>query len=430
MRPAAFWWATPSSGCRTGQLPRPAPPSAFSARPDWKGWAAGGGCALRTLIATLLALALLAGTTLAAPANPLDVQARSAVLLDARANAVLYAYQPDLRMQPASLAKMMTFLLALEALKAGTIRPDTQVTVSQAAWQLAQQLGPLSDMGLQVGTKVSFQDLLYGLVVSSGNDAAVAIAEALAGSQAAFVAEMNARAAALHLTDTHFANVHGLPAAGQYTTALDMAHLAAYIVLHHPEAAQYTARPSFSWAGITQANWNLPLMQLDPRVFGVKTGHVEGAGYHVAAAARQGDRLLVAVVMGAASDQARAQEADVLLKYGFGQWSTVTLDWRRFAPAHLPVWLGQGGEVPIAPEAPIVLAVSRDQAQAVTARAELRQPVIAPVATGTVLGDLQVLVGGHAVETVPLTAAAAVPRVDILGLLWSDILQLVGRLHL
>jgi D-alanyl-D-alanine carboxypeptidase (penicillin-binding protein 5/6) len=397
----------------------------------------GGRCTLPRL-ARRMAAALLAVAVLGAPAsaadpaaaggnNPLGIRAQSAVLLDARADAVLYAYHPDLRTQPASLAKMMTFLLALEALREGRIRPDTPVTVSKDAWQLSLQLGALSDMDLQVGTQVPFQDLLYGLMVSSGNDAAVAVAEALAGSQQAFVADMNARAAELHLTQTHFATVHGLPAPGQYTTALDMAHLAQYIVLHHPEAEAYTSRRSFTWNGITQANWNLPLMQMDPRVFGIKTGHVDGAGYHLAAAARQGDRLLIAVVMGAGSDQARAVQADVLLKYGFSQWDTVTVDWRRYAPAALPVWMGRRPDVAIAPAQPVVVAVRRDQEGSLTAQAALRQPVLAPVPAGAVLGDLRVLVAGRPVQTVPLAAAGPVPRGGLLHVLWDDLRLLLAR---
>ena len=357
----------------------------------------------------------------AASANPLGIQAQSAVLLDARANTILYAWQPSLRLQPASLAKMMTLLLALEAVRDGQIQLTTPVTVSKDAWQLAEQLGPLSDMGLQVGQKVPFQDLLYGLVVSSGNDAAVAIAEALAGSQQAFVAEMNARAAQLGLASTHFATVHGLPATDQYTTALDMAHLAQYLVLQDPQVAQYTSRQSFAWNGITQPNFNLPLMQMDPRVFGIKTGHVDAGGYHLAAAARQGSQLLVAVVMGAASDSARSQQAETLLKYGFGQWDTLTLDWHRYAPADVHVWTGAGQVVPIAPAQPVVVAVPRNEVSALKVAAVLNPAVRAPLAAGAVVGSIRISAPDAPTRSIPLLAAAPMAQGPLLQVLWDDV---------
>jgi D-alanyl-D-alanine carboxypeptidase (penicillin-binding protein 5/6) len=390
---------------------------------------------LRRSLAAILCCGLLLGAAaapaLAAPAagaNPLGIQAQSAVLLDARADQVLYSYNPDERMQPASLAKMMTFLLALEALQAGRVQPDTQVLIQQDAWQLAAQLGPLSDMALAWHSLVPFKDLLYGLVVSSGNDAAVAIADQLAGSQQAFVAEMNARAAQLGLTNTHFATVHGLPAPDQYTTAMDMARLAQYIVLHHPEAEQYTSQPSFTWNGITQNNWNLPLMKMDPRVFGLKTGHVDEAGYHLAAAARQGNQLLIAVVMGTASDQARAAQADALLKYGFDTYDTVQLPWQRYAPASVPVWEGSAERVALAPAGPLWVAVRRDEEASLAAHASLRQPVVAPLDQGAVLGQLEITVAGQGVRTVPLVAATAVRRGGLIHVLWDDLRLLVGRL--
>lgn len=386
----------------------------------------------RSIVALFLTMALLLpGAALAATApgaqNPLHILAKSAVLLDARSGQVLYAYNPNLRMQPASLAKMMTFLLALEALKAGRIKLDTTVTVSKAAWELALQLGALSDMDLRVGQKVSFKDLLYGLMVSSGNDAAVAVAQALAGSQQAFIAEMNKRAAQLGLTNTHFETVHGLPAKGQYTTALDMAHLGQYIALHHPEADQYTTKPSFTWNGITQANWNLPLLKMDPRVFGIKTGHVSVAGYHLVAAARQGNQLLIGVVMGTTSDYERAVQADALLKYGFDHFDTVAVEPHRYVPASLPVWKGRAERVAIAAPGPLWISVQRGQEGKVTATARLVRPLVAPIAKGAVLGHLRIDVAGSPVRTVDLTAAKAVPRGGLLHVLWDDFRLLFAR---
>ncbi len=224
-------------------------------------------------------------------------------MIDANTGAVLYAYNEHEKMQPASLAKIMTFYLSLDALKAGKIAPDTDVVISEKAWRLSMD-DTVSRMFLSVGQKVPVNDLLYGLMVSSGNDAAVALSEYIGGSTDAFTVMMNDKAKEIGLTETHFANPDGLPEEGEFTTAADMVALAHSLVGNHPEAITYTSAKEFTFAKISQPNFNRLLLH-DPRVNGIKTGHVDEAGYHLVASSTSNGMNLLSAVMGAPSDTKR-----------------------------------------------------------------------------------------------------------------------------
>jgi D-alanyl-D-alanine carboxypeptidase (penicillin-binding protein 5/6) len=360
------------------------------------------------------------------PPPPLE-GVRAALLMDARSGQVLYALHGGDRVEPASLTKIMTFDLALDALSAGRVRPDTPVTVSRRAWDLARDPA-VSRMFLQVGSQVPFRDLLYGLMVVSGADAAVAVAEELAGSEEAFVAQMNAKAREIGLADTHFANSHGLEAPDQYTTAYDVARLTRYVLQHHPESLAYTSVRSFTWNGIRQDNWNLTLLAADPRVNGFKTGHLAAAGYHVVATARQGQQSLIAVVLGAPSEEARTRDAEVLLDWGFTSWDSLHVDWRRYAPSFLPVYEGEASRVALSEPEDVWVSVPRGSEAGVAVRARLDWPVVAPVQRDQPLGWLTVVSAGRTLREVPLLAAAAVPRGGLLHVAWDAVRLLVLRL--
>ena len=268
-------------------------------------------------------------------------------MIDADTGAVLYAYNEHEKMQPASLAKIMTFYLTLDALKAGKITPTTDITISENAWRLSMN-DTVSRMFLGVGQKVAVNDLLFGLMVSSGNDAAVALAEYLGGSTDAFTGMMNDKAKAIGLTETHFDNPDGLPEAGEFTTAADMVTLAHSLVTHHPEAIKYTSAKEFTFDKISQPNFNRLLLH-DARVTGIKTGHVDEAGYHLVASASSNGMNLLSAVLGAPSETRRMNESEKLIDWAFRTFVSYRPDLKKSVPSTIPVHDGVAETVAIGP---------------------------------------------------------------------------------
>ncbi|MGA2410975.1 MAG: D-alanyl-D-alanine carboxypeptidase family protein [Candidatus Binataceae bacterium] len=341
---------------------------------------------------------------------PFALDAHAAVLISARSGEMLYAYNEHERMQPASLAKMMTFYITLQGLRDQRLTLDTQVPISEAAWRLSLN-DSVSRMFLQVGQKVDLKDLLYGLMVSSGNDAAVALAEYQAGSGDAFAIEMNDTAQKLGLSETHFTNPDGLPTDDEYTTAWDMAKLGRALITNFPEALQYTSAKSFTFDKIEQRNFNT-LLFYDSRVDGIKTGHVQEAGYHLVASARTDDLQLVSAVMGTPSMEKRRVETDKLLDWAFRTFTTVSPDWHNAAPSEIRVYKGDITEVPIAPVGGTpYFTVGQGQENKVALTASLDQkPLIAPIKKGTKVGELAVTIGGQPMSTVALVTQMDVNR--------------------
>ena len=340
---------------------------------------------------------------------PFSLDARAAMLLDGHSGAVLYAFNEHEKMQPASLAKMMTFYLTLKALAQKRITLDTQVTISKQAWELSMNRS-VSRMFLRVGQQVPVHDLLYGLVVSSGNDAAVALAEYLAGSAEAFVSQMNAEAARLGLTETHFMNPDGLPADGQYTTAADMAKLGRDLVERFPNALTYTSAKYFTFDKIRQPNFNALLFH-DSRVNGIKTGHVNAAGYHLVASADSNGMELISCVLGAPSESQRWIQSEKLIAWAFRTFSSVHPDLRKSVPASLPVYGGTADVVAIAPASIPYLTVERGKEKDVAvAYAARTKYLVAPVARGTQVGDVTITLAGKTVASAPVVTQAPVAR--------------------
>jgi serine-type D-Ala-D-Ala carboxypeptidase (penicillin-binding protein 5/6) len=333
---------------------------------------------------------------------PFALDARAAVLLNAQSGETLYSYNEHERMQPASLAKMMTFYLTLKALKDHRLTLDTEVPISEAAWRLSLN-DSVSRMFLQVGQKVPVRDLLYGLMVSSGNDAAVALAEYQAGSTDAFTIEMNQEAQALGLTETHFTNPDGLPTDNEYATAWDMAHLGRAVITNFPDAREFTSAKEFTFDKIEQRNFNT-LLFYDSRVDGIKTGHVQEAGYHLVASAHNSDLQLVSAVMGTPSMEKRRVETDKLLDWAFRTFVTVSPDWHKAAPSEIRVYQGNIEEVPIGPVGgtPYFTVGQGDQNKVVLTASLTQKPLIAPLKKGTKVGELAVTIAGKPVSTVAL----------------------------
>jgi D-alanyl-D-alanine carboxypeptidase (penicillin-binding protein 5/6) len=340
---------------------------------------------------------------------PFALYAKAAMLADANTGQALYAFNEHERMQPASLAKIMTFYLVLDALTQRRIALDTQVPISEAAWRLSMDQS-MSRMFLQVGQEVAVGDLLNGLMVSSGNDAAVALAEYLGGSPDAFTAQMNATAKALGLTDTHFMNPDGLPVEGEYTTAADMVTLARALVRQHPEALTYTAAKAFTFDKITQPNFNTLLFH-DSRVHGIKTGHVQEAGFHLVAEADSSGLWLISAVLGAPSSKKRRVETEKLLDWAFRTFATAKPDWHQTVPSAMPVFYGAADTVAVAPAREPAVTVDRGQeGQVALVWTPAGRYLTAPVAKGVSVGQMTMMVGGKALETVPVVTQEAVAR--------------------
>ena len=262
---------------------------------------------------------------------PFALDAKAAMMIDADTGTVLYAYNEHQKMQPASLAKIMTFYLSLDAMKNGKLAPATEVTISEKAWRLSMD-DTVSRMFLSVGQKVPVNDLLYGLMVSSGNDAAVALAEYIGGSTDAFTVMMNDKAKEIGLQETHFANPDGLPEEGEFTTAADMVALGHSLVRHHPEALTYTSAKEFTFDKITQPSFNRLLLH-DPRVNGIKTGHVDEAGYHLVASASSNGMNLLSAVLGAPNEERRMTESEKLIEWAFRTYVSYRPDLKKAVPS-------------------------------------------------------------------------------------------------
>jgi len=244
--------------------------------------------------------------------------AKEAYVVNNRTGTLLYALNSNERLQPGSLAKLMTFYITLNALRAKQVSLDSKVTIGPDVGLVTKD-NSLSLMYLKVGQKVALEDLIFGMMVHSGCDAALAIADFVSGDSRVFVAKMNSEAVRLGMTNTNFTQPNGLPEPGEYTTAHDMALLAQAVVREHPEATKYTSQRSFKFNGIKQRNTN-GLLFLDPRVVGLKTGHVHEAGFHVVAFARGGDDEFICAVMGAPSDFRRTNDGELLLDWAFGNF--------------------------------------------------------------------------------------------------------------
>ena len=352
-----------------------------------------------------------------------DTAAKAAILMDFRSGQVLFAKNPDQPLPPASMSKLMTAYLVFERLKEGSLRLEDELPVSEKAWRMGG-----SQMFLEVGERVKVIDLLRGMIVQSGNDAAVVLAEAIAGSEEAFAELMNRKAESLGLTNSRFVNAHGLPDPGHYMSVRDLAILARRIIQDFPEYYRFYSEKSFTYNGITQRNRN-PLLRKDvPGVDGMKTGYTEESGYGLVVSAERDGRRLVLVVAGLESDQQRANEAERLLEFGFREFR----EYRLFQPGatvvEAEVWLGDSATVPLVAQQLVAVTLTRQARKSLVVKAHYEAPIPAPIARGTPLGELEIIAPGLEPFTVPLVAGAGVQRagvVDRVGqvlgyLLWGE----------
>ncbi|HOG03749.1 MAG TPA: D-alanyl-D-alanine carboxypeptidase family protein [Accumulibacter sp.] len=363
---------------------------------------------LRSLLLVLLCLPVLS-VAQQLPTPP-ALAAKSWLLVEAASGQDLAAQAPEQRLEPASLTKLMTAYLSFAAIRQGTIKLDQTVPVSQKAWKTGG-----SRMFIQVGTQVKVEDLLKGMIVQSGNDACVALAEAIAGDEENFAQMMNREAQRLGMQGSSFRNASGLPDPQHYTTARDLAILAGALIRDFPEEyAKYYSMKEFRYNNITQPNRNR-LLYIDPTVDGLKTGHTEAAGYCLVSSAKRGSRRLLSVVLGAASDNARAQESLKLLNYGFQFYDAVQLYAKNEAASSLKVWKGKESAVKIGFSNALVIAVPKGFGPKIRTELVSQQPLIAPVALGQVLATLKVSIDDKPYGEYPVLALEAVPAAGIVG---------------
>ncbi len=334
------------------------------------------------------------------PAPP-AVNARSWILLDYTTGQALAEDNADERREPASLTKMMTIYTVSQALKEGRIKLTDQVPISEKAWRTGGGGVESSSMFLKVGSRVLLEDLMKGDIVQSGNDASVALAEYVAGSEDAFADLMNQNAARLGMTGTHFVNSHGLPAPDHYTTARDLGKLAAALIRDFPDVYKWFSIREFTWNNIRQQNRN-KLLWRDGTVDGIKTGFHSAAGYCLAASAVRGDMRLIAIILGSAGENARADAAETLFGYGFRFFETRKIYAARQPVQQERVWKGAVEGVGLGLAQDLYVSMPRGQENKLKRNVEVQRPLLAPLLGGETRGTLTVQIGDKTLAQRPL----------------------------
>ena len=362
--------------------------------------------------------------------SPPQVAADGYILMDAASGEVLAEKNADQKLPPASLTKMMTAYVVETELANGNIGRDDQVMVSEKAWRMKGSL-----MFIEVGEKVSVSDLLKGVIIVSGNDASVALAEYVAGSEGGFAQLMNSTAEQFGMTNTHFVNASGWPAENHYSSARDLAVLARHMIIDHPEYYPIYAEKEFQY-GVDkrtgkplnpQANRNT-LLFTNPNVDGIKTGHSDEAGYCLVASSEREGRRLIAVVMGTRSERSRANETQKLLTYGFRFFDNVEVKKGGVALEQVRVWKGTQDELAVGLEKDLVITVPRGKDKQVQASMLIDQDIMAPVAAGQKVGTVKVTLDDEVISEVPLIALEPVEEGGFFKRLWDGILRFFAGL--
>ncbi|MBA2658010.1 MAG: D-alanyl-D-alanine carboxypeptidase [Nitrosospira sp.] len=375
---------------------------------------------LLTLLLCLSALPVVAQEPqLDVPPQPaLSVAAKSYILTDFQSGQTLASQNVHERVEPASLTKLMTAHVVFSALQQKRISLTQVVPVSERAWRTQG-----SRMFIEPNRPVTVDELMRGMIVQSGNDACIALAEAVAGTESAFVQMMNKEAGRLGMKNTRFANSTGLPHPEHYTTARDLALLAAAMIRDFPEYYPLYSLREYTYNKITQPNRNR-LLWLDPNVDGLKTGHTEGAGYCLITSARRGDRRLISVVMGTASDNTRTMESQRLLNHGFQFYDTVHLYHKEREVIAIPLWKGAQNKLKTGFGYDVYFSLPKGQADKLKAKMEYKQPLIAPINAGQKVGVVKFSLDGKPMAEHPLVALETVGAANFFGRSW-DSMQLL-----
>ena len=381
------------------------------------------------LLGTSLGLAALTGPAVAQSASvpPPDIAARSWFLFDVTTNTVLYSQTPDERVEPASLTKLMTAYVVFEALRDGTLKPDARPPVSNRAYKSAG-----SRMFVDPRSPATVDELLHGLIIQSGNDAAIILAEAVAGSEEQFAEQMNAEARRLGMKNSHFVNASGLPAPDHYSSARDMAVLATRIIKEFPQYYRLYSEREYTFNGVRQPNRNR-LLAIDPSVDGMKTGFTDAAGYCLVASAHreqknatdpqgsQFSRRILSVLLGASSDATRATESQKLLNYGFQNFEALQLYRKNQPVGNHPVWKGQQPTVSAGFADDVLITAPRAQIGNIKGEIERTEPLIAPIHAGQRIATLRIRLGETVIAERPLIALETVETAGWFKSTWDTI---------
>lgn len=359
-----------------------------------------------------------AQAALPVPSAP-QIAARAWLLVDAGSGQSLAEKGADSRVEPASLTKLMTAYLVFSAIKEGHLSMDQALTVSEKAWKAEG-----SRMFVKVGSQVKVADLVKGMIVQSGNDACITLAEGVAGSEEAFVSMMNQQAKRLGMTNTHFANATGLPDPQHYSTARDLAKLALALIRDFPEDYKFYSMKEYTYSGITQPNRNR-LLWLDPYVDGLKTGHTESAGYCLIASAKRDNRRLLSVVIGADSDNARTVESQKLLNYGLQFFETVKLYGANQPVTTLRIYKGTSGSLGAGFTRDFYVTIPRGTSKQIQAQVITKQPMLAPVSRGQAVGTLRLSQNGKPIGDYSLVALSDVGVSGLIRRSWDSLMLMI-----
>lgn len=376
-------------------------------------------------ILSLLSL-LLSATSYALPAQLPEapvLAAKSYVLYDYSSNQILLNQNGNARLEPASLTKLMTAYLAFAAIKQGKLTLDQSLT---APTEATTNNSGESRMLLKPGQAVTVDELLHGLIVQSGNDAAITLATSISGNEASFVALMNREAQRMGMKNTHFTNPVGMPDAQHYSSAYDMAMLSGALMRDFPEHYPLFSLRDYTFNNVTQANRNR-LLWLDPYADGLKTGHTESAGYCLAGSAKRDKRRLISVLFGADSDSQRASESQKLLNFGFQNYDAVRLYQNSQPVTKVRVWKGTDRQVALGFRHDLFLTIPKGQYAQLKASIETRQPILAPITSGQQLGVLKLTLAGKPYAEYPLIALDSVTLANVFSRGWDSIRLLMQK---
>ncbi len=356
---------------------------------------------------------------LAAPAVAIETTARQAILIDDTTGTVLFEKNADQLMPPSSMSKMMTIYMLFERLAQGRLKLDDTFTVSEKAWRMGG-----SKMFVEVGKQVKVEDLIQGIIVQSGNDACIVVAEGLSGTEEAFAAEMTQRARELGMTSSTFKNASGWPTEGHLTTARDLALLASRTIRDFPQYYHYYAEKTFTYNGIRQGNRN-PLLYRTPGADGLKTGHTQAAGYGLTGSVVRNGRRLILVVNGLSSARARAEESARLIEWGFREFQNYKLYAAGDTVAEADVWLGDKATVPLVVKDEVLLTLARKVRKAMKVTVTYEGPIPAPIKRGTELAKLTITAPDTKTVEIPLVAGEDVGELSAFRRIGAAISYLV-----
>lgn len=376
------------------------------------------------LVLTLFWVSAASAAPVIIPAPP-QLASEAYLLMDAATGEILIEENADLQLPPASLTKMLTSYVVTDEIHRGKLKETDTVLITDDAWQRGGSKSGSSTMFLDPRTRVSVIDLLRGVIVQSGNDASIALAQHLAGSEDAFADVMNQYAQLLGMTNSHFVNSTGWPAENHHSTARDLAILARAVINDHPKYYELYAEKYFSYNGINQPNRNRLLFR-DPSVDGLKTGHTEAAGFCLVASAKKQNMRLISVVLGANSDESRAVDSQKLLSYGFRYYQTHPLYKGGETLSTAKVWKGEADEISLGLLKDAVITIPRGGKDQLSAEIRVDSVIQAPIETGQVLGELVVQREGEIEFKADLVALAPIAEAGFFARLWDSLVMFVS----